>query len=82
MIIIDTVLAAPARGLLFILEKIKEAADQEMETQKREIMADLSALHRELDSGAVAPEEFEAREQVLLDRLDRMQGEGGDDDHG
>lgn len=81
MIIIDTVLAAPARGLVFILEKIKEAVDEEMEAEKRAIMNDLTALHRAFDAAAITQAEFDAREQKLLDRLDRLQGKGDGDGH-
>lgn len=79
MIIIDTLLAAPVRGLVFVLEKIDEAVKAEVEADKRTIMADLSALHRALDSGAIGPAEFDAREQKLLDRLDRLPSEGDGD---
>ncbi len=79
MIIIDSLLAAPLRGLMFVLEKIDEAVQEEAEAEERAIMADLSALHRALDSGAVTEAEFDAREQKLLDRLDRLQSEGRGD---
>ncbi len=72
MIIIDGLLAAPLRGLMFVLEKINEAVQEEAEAEERTIMADLSALHRALDSGAISEAEFDWREQKLLDRLDHL----------
>ena len=42
-------------------------------------MADLSALHRALDSGTITEAEFEAREQKLLHRLDQLHSEDGGD---
>jgi hypothetical protein len=79
MIIIDSLLAAPLRGLMFVLEKINEAVQEEAEAEERAIMADLSALHRALDSGAITEAEFDGREQRLLDRLDHLRSEGASD---
>lgn len=79
MIIIDSILAAPARGLMFILEKIDEAARKESEAEERAIMAELSALHGALENGTISEAEFDLREQKLLDRLDHMNS-GGDVD--
>ena len=76
MIIIDSLLAAPLRGLMFVLEKIDEAVREEAEAEERTIMADLSALHRALDSGAITEAEFDGREQKLLDRLDHLRSDG------
>jgi hypothetical protein len=79
MIIIDGLLAAPLRGLMFVLEKINEAVQEESEAEERTIMADLSALHRALDSGAITEAEFDGREQRLLDRLDHLRSAGAGD---
>lgn len=79
MIIIDTLLAAPLRGLMFVLEKIDEAVQKEVEGEERAVMAELSALHGALDSGAITEAEFELREQKLLDRLDGLHAESGGD---
>jgi hypothetical protein len=82
MFIIDDLLAAPMRGLIFVLKKIDEAVQEEMEAEERAIMANLTALHRALDSGAITEEEFDAREQDLLGRLDRLRKEDGEDARG
>jgi hypothetical protein len=72
MIIIDSLLAAPLRGLMFVLEKINESVQKEQEAEEQAIMAELSALHRSLDSGTITDAEFDLREQDLLGRLDRL----------
>ncbi len=79
MIIIDSLLAAPLRGLMFVLEKINEAVQEEAEAEERTIMADLSALHRALDSGAITEADFDGREQKLLDRLDHLHSQRASD---
>ncbi len=81
MFIIDDLLASPARGLMFVLRKINDAVQQEREAQKRATVAELTALHRELDEGRISEEEFEAREGVLLGRLDEVQRDDGGDTH-
>lgn len=79
MLLIDDLLAAPMRGLMFVLEKIDEAARQEREAEERAVMAELSELYRALETGALTEAEFDAREEKLLKRLDELQGKGGGD---
>ena len=79
MFLIDDLMAAPVRGLMFVLEKINEAVQKELEAEERSIMADLSALHRALEGGTITEAEFDAREQVLLRRLDRLHSKGEGD---
>jgi hypothetical protein len=82
VLIIDSLLAAPLRGLMFVLEKIDEAVREETANEERGVMADLSALHRAFDEGAIDETTFDARERDLLDRLDRLgcRGAGDADD--
>jgi hypothetical protein len=82
MFIIDDLLAAPIRSLMFVLKKVNEAVQKELEAEEKAIMASLTALHRELDSGAITEEEFDAREQELLGRLEGLRTEDGDDARG
>lgn len=79
MLLIDDLLAAPMRGLMFVLEKIDEAARQEREAEERAVMAELSELYRALETGVLTEAEFDAREEKLLKRLDELQGKGGGD---
>ena len=79
MFIIDDLLASPLRGLMFVLEKINDAVQQEREAQERATMTELTALHRALDEGKITEDEFNMREQTLLGRLDRLQRDDGDE---
>ena len=79
MFIIDDLLASPARGLMFVLRQINDAVQQEREAQEKATMTELTALHRELDEERITEDEFDAREHVLLSRLDRMQRDDGDE---
>jgi len=77
MFLIDNLLAAPLSGLIFVLKKIDEAVQKEVEVEERAIMVDLSALHRAFDNGVIGEAEFDAREQELLRRLDQLHSEDG-----
>ncbi len=80
MLIIDDLLAGPVRGLIFVLKEIDKAVQAEREAEERRTMHELSELHRQLDAGQITEAEFDVREQVLLDQLDELHGEGGEDD--
>lgn len=74
MLLIDDLLAAPVRGLMFVLREIADAADAEREAEQRTVMSELAALHRRLDAGAIGEADFDRSEQDLLQRLDRLHG--------
>ena len=75
MLLIDDLAAAPFRGLMFILREISNAVKAEQEAEERRIMSELAGLNRRLDEGQITEAEFEAEEQALLSRLDRLHGE-------
>lgn len=80
MLIIDNVLGAPARGLMFVLKEIHKAVQAERADEKRRVMAELKNLHRHFDEGLMTAGEFDEQERMLLDRLDNLRGEGDDGD--
>jgi hypothetical protein len=59
---------APARGLLFIFEKIKEAVDEEMYDETR-LEGKLVGLSLQLDLGEISEAEYRAAEDGILERL-------------
>lgn len=72
MLIIDDILLAPFKGLLWTFRKIQAAAQNEIDAQRTRIRSDLSELYMQLDTGRISEEEFDAQEKQLLDRLDRL----------
>ncbi|MDS4059779.1 MAG: gas vesicle protein GvpG [Candidatus Contendobacter sp.] len=74
MLLLDDILFAPAKGLMWVFREIHHAAEQEMEQEAEQITAELSALYQALETGTLSEAEFDAREKVLLDRLDALQG--------
>ncbi len=73
MLLIDDILLAPLRGLLWTARKVHDAAQQESDSEAESITAQLCELNRMLEMGGIAEKEFEAQEAVLLDRLDRIE---------
>lgn len=59
---------APVRGVIWVAEKINDAADRELH-DPAVLRGQLAALNRELEDGTISLEEFEREEERLLDRL-------------
>ncbi len=73
MLIIDDLLTSPIRGLFWLFKEVHHAAQEELAGASDAITAQLSELYMELETGRITEAEFDAREKVLLDRLDRVQ---------
>jgi len=82
MFLLDDIFLAPLKGLAVICQKVHEAAQEDLESQEKEILADLADLHQQLDTLKIGEQDFDARECELLDRLDacqRLTHRGGGD---
>lgn len=77
MLFLGKILTSPFRGIRWIFEEIKQAADEEMKGNVEDIKHELSELYIQLESGKISDEEFTRREKILLDKLDNL--ENGDD---
>lgn len=75
MFIIDDILLAPARGLLWVFREIHEAAEEDRAQEADRITDELRSLYLLLEAGKLSEDEFDSREKELLDRLDRIQEE-------
>ncbi len=75
MFLVDDLLLAPAKGLLWVFKEIHDAAQQELAGEAEAITAALSELYMKLETGQITEAEFDAQEQKLLDRLDRLQAQ-------
>jgi Gas vesicle protein G len=60
---------APVRGVVWIVEKVAEAAEAEMYDEKK-IHRQINELEIALEMGEIDEAQFVATEEVLLDRLD------------
>lgn len=72
MLLVDDLLTAPVKGLIWVFEEIRKSASAEQGARRDEIMAALSALYRALEQGEITDDAFDTREQSLLDELDAL----------
>lgn len=63
---------APVRGVGWVARQVADVGEQEYFDPAR-IRSELSDLSRALDDGVLTPEEFDAREDELLDLLDEAE---------
>ena len=70
MFLVDDLLMAPARGLLWIFRSVSQAAEQEMAGEADAVKAELRELYMMLETGRITEEDYDAREKILLDRLE------------
>ena len=72
MLLVDDLLLAPVRGLLWVVEKVHDAAREEMAHEADAITEELRQLYLMLEAKQIAEADFDARERELLDRLDAI----------
>jgi hypothetical protein len=75
MLIIDDLLLAPIQGVIWVVEKIGEAAQEDHDNESVTITNALSELYLLLETGQVSEDEFDSREKELLDRLEALSTE-------
>jgi ribosomal protein L29 len=80
MLLIDDILLFPARGVGWLVEQVRHAAQQELENESDNLRAELGDLYMMLETHQITEEEFTAREATLLDRLTRLEEEDKDAD--
>jgi hypothetical protein len=73
MLIIDQLLLSPIYGTVWAARQVHKAIEQERAAEPARITAELSELYMMLETGRMTEAEFDAREKVLLDQLDRLQ---------
>jgi hypothetical protein len=68
--------------LLWVVEKVHDAAQEEMAGEADAIAEELRQRYLQLERGEISEADFDAQERRLLDRLDaiRAREEAGDDD--
>jgi len=82
MLILDDILLSPFRGLYWVFDEIRKAAEQEIHEEADGITLQLQQLYTKLEAGQISVTEFDQREADLLDRLDEIRESGSvlDDD--
>lgn len=71
MLIIDDILLAPIKGLVFLGKKISEVAEQEL-SDEGSIKEHLMELQLKFEMDEIDEEEYDRREGELLDQLEQL----------
>ena len=74
MFLIDDILLAPLKGVIFIAEKINEVIEKEM-SDEGSIKERLMALQLKFEMDEIDEEEYDRREDELLKTLERIRKE-------
>lgn len=73
MFLIDSIVGAPIRGVIWVAEKIHTAALDEEQQDVEAITGQLTELYHLMESGQISEAEFDEQEEYLLDRLDQYE---------
>lgn len=71
MLLIDDILLAPLKGVIWIGEKLNELVEKEFSDEGR-IKEKLMELQLKFELDEISDEEYNTREKELLDRLDAI----------
>jgi len=74
MFLIDDILLAPLKGVIFIAEKINEVIDKEM-SDEGAIKERLMALQLKFEMDEINEEEYDEKEDELLQLLENIREE-------
>jgi hypothetical protein len=69
MFLIDSILLAPLKGVIWMGQKLGDMAQKEL-TDKGRIKEELMALQLQFELDEINEQEYDRREKELLDRLD------------
>lgn len=71
MFILDDILLAPIKGIIWLAEMIKEQAEKEFLDESK-VQEELLNLQLQLDESKITEEEYKKQEQKLLERLEEI----------
>jgi hypothetical protein len=71
MFLIDSILLAPLRGVIWMGQKLTDMAQKEL-SDKGCIKEELMRLHLQFELDEISQKEYDQKEKELLDRLDAI----------
>ena len=72
MFLIDDILLAPLKGVIWLAEQIKEVADRELLDDEDKIKEKLMESQFKFELDQITEEEYKKQEKELLERLDAI----------
>jgi len=70
--LLDDILLAPLKGIIWVAEKIQESAEKEL-LDEEQVKRDLTELYMRLETGQITEEEFTTQEEELVERLEAIE---------
>jgi hypothetical protein len=71
MFLIDSILLAPLKGVIWMGQKLGDMAQKEL-SDKGHIKEELMRLQLQFELDEIGPQEYDRKEKELLDRLDTI----------
>ena len=73
MFLVDDILFAPLKGFAAVCRHVQDAARQELDGQRKDVLAALAELHQRLESNRIDEKEFDIQEARLLEQLEGIE---------
>ena len=73
MFIIDDILLAPVKGIVYIAKKIQELSEEEIEGTPEKLKRELLELQMLFETDQIGEEEYSKKEKNVLERLNALQ---------
>ena len=72
MFIIDDILLAPVKGIVYLAKKIHELAEEEFADTGEKIKRELLDLQMLFETDQISEEEYQKKEKNILERLEAL----------
>ena len=70
--LIDDILLAPIKGIVWIAEKIRDMAVEELEDTPEKLQRELLDLQMALEAEQISETEYQKKEKDILERLETL----------
>ena len=72
MFLIDDILLAPIKGIVWIAEKVRDMAGEELEDTPEKLQRELLDLQMALEVEQITETEYQKKEKDILERLEAL----------
>ena len=73
MFIIDDILLAPVKGIVYIAKKIQELSEEEIEGTPEKLKRELLELQMLFETDQITEKEYSKKEEGILQRMNALQ---------
>ncbi len=72
MFLIDDILLAPIKGIVWIAEKVRDMTSEELEDTPEKLQRELLDLQMSLETEQITEAEYQKKEKDVLERLEAL----------